>query len=135
MVLLKEDGDSKRRMFNILMALKQGYETGDFENVEPYLTDESIFESQWVLEPLTGKTDIMHYLRGKGQTLIKHNALAFGDFIVHPDGVFLRLTPRADDPENEPIAIVVELDAEGMAARIDLCDIRLLVDVPEDEES
>ena len=108
----------------ILNALKKGYETGDFESVEAYLTDESIFESQWVLEHLTGKKDIMEYLRGKGETLKKHNAFAFGDFIVTPDSPVLRLTQDGDDTGG----IIVTLDDAGMAARIDICDIRPLLD-------
>ena len=128
---IKDESMNKKREFSILMALKQGYETGEFENVTAYLTDSSIFESQWVLEPLVGKTDIMTYLRGKGETLKKYNALAFGDFIVYPGGIFLRLTQKDDDKVNEPIAIVTELDDEGMVSRIDLCDIRLFLDESE----
>ena len=128
---IKDESMNKKREFSILMALKQGYETGEFENVTAYLTDSSIFESQWVLEPLVGKTDIMTYLRGKGETLKKYNALAFGDSIVYPGGIFLRLTQKDDDKVNEPIAIVTELDDEGMVSRIDLCDIRLFLDESE----
>ena len=121
-----EDRDEadKKRQFNILMTLKQGYETGDFENVEAYLTEKSIFESQWVLEPLTGKTDIMAYLRGKGETLKKRDALCLGTFVITPERPILRLIQG----DKDSLAIVVELDEEGMAARIDLCDLHLLVD-------
>lgn len=115
---------NKKRQFNILMALKQGYETGDFENVEPYLTEKSVFESQWVFEPLTGKTDIMAYLRGKGETLKKHDAFALGTFVITPEEPILRLIQG----NNDSVAVVIELDDEGRVARIDLCDIHLLVD-------
>lgn len=128
------ESDRKKREFSILMAIKHGYETGDFERVEAYLTDDSIFESQWVFEPLTGRKDIMHYLRGKGETLKKKHKLAFGDLIVYPGGIFLRLTPMPGDDENEPLAIVTELDNQGMVAKIDLCDIRLFLDAEDEYE-
>ena len=123
----KAESTRKKKEFEILTALKKGYETGGFEDVEEYLTDESVFESQWVLEPLTGKTDIMEYLRGKGETLKKYNAFAFGDFIVTPDGPALRLTQDGDDTGG----IIVTLDNAGMAARIDLVDLRPLLDEPD----
>ena len=121
-----EDRDelNKKRQFNILMALKRGYETGDFESVEAYLTEKSIYESQWVFEPLTGRTDIMAYLRGKGETLKKQDALAVGTFVITPEGPILRLIQGDDDS----VAVVTELDNDGLVARIDLCDIHLLVD-------
>lgn len=115
---------NKKRQFNILMALKQGYETGNFENVEAYLTEESVFESQWVMEPLTGRADIMAYLRGKGETLKKQDAFAVGTFVITPEGPILRLI----QDDNDSVAVVTELDDEGLVARIDLCDIHLLVD-------
>ena len=76
----------------------------------------------------------MEYLRGKGKTLVRHNVLAFGDFIVCSDRVILRLTQKKEDKVNQPTGVIVTLDDEGMAARIDLCDIQPLLDAEEDNE-
>ena len=66
----------------------------------------------------------MAYLRGKGETLKKHDALCLGTFVITPERQILRLIQG----DKDSLAIVVELDEEGLAARIDLCDIHLLVD-------
>lgn len=128
-----EDTRSKRRQFNILMALKQGYETGDFRNVAPYLTEDTVFESEWVLKDLTGRDAIMEYLTGKGKTLKENNAFPTGDFIATPEGPILRLTQQDG---NDKTALIVQLDDEGLAKRIGMFDIRLLVELEggEDEE-
>ncbi len=125
----EKESARKKKEFEILTALKKGYETGDFEDVGSFLTDESVFASQWVREHLTGEKDIMEYLRGKGETLKKHNAFAFGDFIICPDGPVLRLAQDGDDTGG----IIVTLDEAGMAARIDLCDLRPLLDESDSE--
>ncbi len=123
----------EQREFNILAALKQGYETGDFENVDAYLTDKSIFESQWVLEPMVGRGEIMKYLRGKGKTLKKNNALCIGDYIFFINGICLRLTQRRSDTEVITLGIFVEQDEEGLVTRIDLCDIDSALEFKEEE--
>ena len=45
-------------------------------------------------------------------------------FVITPERPILRLIQG----DKDSLAIVVELDEEGLAARIDLCDIHLLVD-------
>ena len=99
----------------VLLALKKGYETGDFSDVEQYLTNESIFESQWVLEHLTGKKEIMRYLNGKGATLKRNNSLASARIPRGCEGDYMYVTQG----DNE-MGIEIQLDIDGLVARIDL---------------
>ena len=103
------------RKQEVFLALKKGYETGDFTDVKQYLTDDSIFESQWVLEPLTGTDEIMGYLLGKGKTLQKHNAFAEATFPGGTEGEYMLVTQGEDE-----MGIEVQLDDQGMVQRIDL---------------
>ena len=101
-----------------LCRLRNGYKSGDFEHFADYLTDESVFESQWVLTPLIGKESIMDYLRGKGTTLKAHNAF--------PETTFVEISGKdigllLQQAGNIGVLVVSELDDNGMVKRIDLC--------------
>ena len=113
--LAKKLADTWNRKGWIFYALKKGYETGDFSDVEQYLTDDSIFESQWVIEPLVGRKKIMKYLTGKGRTLVRENALAKAEFPQGLSGEMLRVTQ-----DENVMDILIELDPEGKAKRVDL---------------
>ena len=103
------------RCQEVLLALKKGYETGDFSDVEKYLTDESILESQRVWTPLTGKDDIMAYLTRKGETLIKKNHLAEAEIPAGLEGEYLYVHNG-----NDAMGVQIRLDDKGFVARIDL---------------
>ena len=104
--------DNNQRIF---LALKKGYETGDFSEMEQYLTEESILEAQWVLEPLTGREDIMGYLHFKGEKLKKKGVFVEVAFPGGSEGEYMMVTQG----EHE-MGIRLELDENGMAKRIDL---------------
>ena len=102
--------------------LRNGYTYGDFERFAKYLTEESVFESQWVFTPLIGKDNIMEYLRGKGATLKAHKAFPEATFVeINGDSIGLLLQQSG----NSGVLIVAEIDDNGMVKRIDLCDERL----------
>lgn len=103
------------RVQEVLLALKKGYETGDFRDVEQYLTDESIMESQRVLTPLTGRKEIMTYLTRKGETLRKNNRLAEAEIPSGLEGEYLYV-----HREEDAMGVEVQLDENGLVARIDL---------------
>ena len=103
------------RVQEILLALKKGYEIGDFSDVAQYLTDESVFESQWVLDHLTGKDEIMDYLTGKGETLKKNHCLAEAVIPVGCEGDYMRMSQG-----NNEMGVEVRLDQNGQVARIEL---------------
>ena len=103
---------------DVLLALQNGYEEGNFESISPFLNNNSVFESQWVWLPLTGKKDIMDYLRGKGNTLRETNAFPH-TCLVDMNGEYgLKL-----EQDGSPAVIVTtQLDDNYQVLRIDLAD-------------
>jgi len=141
------------RLFVILRALSHGYETGDFERVFPYLAEDCILESQWVLTPNEGIDAVTHYLKGKGATLKRTksfpkcsinelvgnittvpNAAVTTDWknyekasvsLIHTPGKFCLLMTQELEKEKVNVLIDVKLNDEGYVKRIDLCDPNL----------
>ena len=55
-------------IYKYLEIISDGYEKGDFEPLFPYLAEDCVFESQWVLAPNTGYEAVVSYLTYKGET-------------------------------------------------------------------
>lgn len=79
-----------------LKILGECYSAGRFEALEPLIDERCVFESQWVLEPRTGKAVVMEYLHGKGRALRKSGAFPWfelielvGDLALSPQQDFL----------------------------------------------
>lgn len=66
--------EENSRLFDVLHALRKGYETGDFDELFPYLAADCVMESQWVLTPNTGYDAVVDYFTGKGKTLAKNES-------------------------------------------------------------
>ena len=138
------------RLYVVLRELSSGYETGDFKSFFPFLADDCVLESQWVLMPNEGKDSVIKYLKGKGKTLKRTksfpmccvyeiigdittvtNATVTTDFrsyekaslsLMHTPGkLCLMLTQKL---ENETVNMVIDvtLGDDGLVRRIDLCN-------------
>lgn len=66
--------EENSRLFDVLIAMKKGYETGDFDSLFPFLAQDCVMESQWVLTPNIGYEVIKEYYTGKGETLAKNQS-------------------------------------------------------------
>lgn len=47
------------------------WNTLDVKHIEPYLSDDYIYESVWVLETMRGKENYIDYLKGKFEAIKK----------------------------------------------------------------
>lgn len=138
-----------RQMLSVLYALQDGYESGDFTAFFRYLKEDSIFESQWVLEPHVGYDDIVTYLTNKGNAIKKAQAFPKGIIVqlignmnsaqqasIHVNGEAsqqgmlmlwyedgkqcLLLTQKLEGKKSQAL-VEAKLDDDGMVNRIDMC--------------
>lgn len=143
--------DSRKNdvLFERLKVLCNGYSTGKFDALFPYLSDDCVFESQWVLTPNVGKDAIIDYLTGKGETLRRTNSLPectvvefVGSFnpiknanihlnggepqvgnlgLWYTDGKLAMLMCQQLDEEMISIIVDIKLNENNLISRIDLC--------------
>ena len=125
------------------------YSTGRFEPLFPLLSEECVFESQWVLTPHKGKEDIIEYLTGKGKTMRKSaccpectvvkligniNKIENADIhlnggeaqrasfgLYYEDGKLAMLMSQRLNGEVNSVIVDMQLDENDMISRIDLC--------------
>ena len=136
-------------VFCLLNLLSKGYKTGNFSKVFPELAEDCVWESQWVLEPMRGRKEIIAYLEKKGETLIKSgsfptcsiqelignlNAVESQNIIVngksekgsvglyYPSGELCLLMEQTLDDEKIQVLLRITLDDDQKISRVDICD-------------
>lgn len=137
------------RLCVVLSALGNGYSTGDFNEFFPFLSDDCVLESQWVLTPNVGYKAVTSYFTKKGKTLIKTDNFPFcscvellenynpkkkvrvklNDNDTKIDTCSLLYTPgkpclemrQTVNGKEIVVLIDVSLNQDGMVNRIDLC--------------
>ena len=135
-------------IYKYLEIISDGYEKGDFEPLFPYLAEDCVFESQWVLTPNTGYEAVVSYLTAKGETLkesgsfpscyiqelvgnintIKDIALnvngekQHGSVGLHyPSGELCLLMRQDIDDKTNDVILRIRLNDNEKISRIDLC--------------
>lgn len=68
-----------------LAALKQGYETGDFSELVPYLSDNCEFDTMWRRSPVIGKEAVMLYFTEKGKSIAKSGTFPICRYVIQTD--------------------------------------------------
>jgi ketosteroid isomerase-like protein len=58
-----------------LNKLGIAYRSGDFTGIYPFLSDDCVWESQWVPEPRTGKDPVIEYFENKSRALMGSDSL------------------------------------------------------------
>ncbi len=89
--------EKNEMLLRYLMVLRQCYSTGMFEPLFDLLSDDIVFESQWVLTPNKGRKAVEDYFIGKGKTLISHNCC--------PDCYIVQLIGNINKIENAGVSI------------------------------
>ena len=141
--------EENSRLYDVLSVLEDGYTTGNFEGLFPFLAQDCVMESQWVLTPNTGYEAVTAYFTGKGNTLAKSgnfpscsivellgncnpvkNAsvslnggkpeVASLGLMYTPGKLCLEMRQTIDDKENVVI-VDATLNEYGLVKRIDLC--------------
>ena len=136
-------------LFERLKLLCKGYSTGKFDDLFPYLSDDCVFESQWVFIPNTGKEEVIDYLVAKGETLRRNGSFAectivefVGSFnpiknanihlnggepqignlgLWYDEGKLAVLMRQQLEDELVSIIVEMDLDENDLISRIDLC--------------
>lgn len=74
----KKDDDYKHYCVEKII---EAYQSGCFEELFKLFDRKIQFHSQWVLEPLIGKKEVVKYFRGKGETLKKSDTVINGTVV------------------------------------------------------
>ena len=136
-------------MYTYLEAFEKGYCSGDFSSVFPYLAEDCVMESQWVLKPNEGYQSVVDYLTGKGETLTRTgsfpscsivelvggmNLIKDADFhvngekthgsfgLLYNSGELCLLMEQIIDDKTNGVMLRIKLTDDYKIARVDLCD-------------
>lgn len=132
-----------------LEVLCKCYSVGRFEGLFSLLSEECVFESQWVLTPNKGKEAVVEYFTNKGTALRRSNSCpeciivelvgnlnAIEDAELHvnggaaqrasfglfyPDGKLAMLMRQRQNGRLIYVLVDLQLDEQDMISRIDLC--------------
>ena len=135
-------------MYTYLEAFEKGYCSGDFSSVFPYLAEDCVMESQWVLTPNEGYQAVVDYLTGKGETLKRTgsfpscsivelvggmNLIKDADFhvngekthgsfgLLYNSGELCLLMEQTIDDKTNGVMLGIKLTEDNKIARVDLC--------------
>ena len=146
---MRTDSRKNEILFKYLKILCESYSTGRFESLFPHLSDECVFESQWVLTPNTGKAAVIDYFTNKGATLRRTgscpectvvelvgnlNMIKNADVhlnggeshrgsvgLLYPDGKLAMLMCQQSNGELISVLVDLQLNENDLISRIDLC--------------
>ena len=137
-----------KKTYDYLELISEGYRCGDFSSVFPYLAQDCVMESQWVLTPNEGYEAVAAYLNGKGESLKKSgffpscsivelvgniNTMKNVDMKVngeeqhgavglwYPAGELCLLMKQKMDAKENAVILRLKLSENEKIARIDLC--------------
>lgn len=146
---MRTDSRKNDVLLEYFKVLGNGYSTGDFNSLFPFLSEECVFESQWVLTPNSGKNEVINYLINKGTTLRESGSFpkctivkligninmiknadihlngdeaqrgSFG--LLYPDGKLAMLMCQQLKEELVSVLVDIQLDENDLISRIDLC--------------
>ena len=138
------------RLRRVLEEIGRGYLTGDFTGLYPFLREDCVLTSHWVLSDLVGYDDIVRYYDGKGKALRRSgccgratlvelvgrsNPVESGGIslngaapvrgrvgIRYRSGKYCLLMLQEINGETIRILVDMKLDEEGMIREINLCE-------------
>lgn len=136
------------QLYNVLRILETAYEKGDFAEFVSLLTEDCVYESMWVLEPLCGREAVSRHLLGKGKSIRESetfpscwivelagnmNPLPESDVIVNGEnkrarialayeaGKFCLMMSQELNGETNEVLVDLKLTEDGKVSRMDLC--------------
>ena len=140
--------EKNTQLFNVLRVFETAYEKGDFTEFVDLLTEDCVYESMWVLEPLCGREAVSRHLLGKGKSIRESesfpgcwivelvgsmNPLPESDSIVNGEkkratlalayeaGKFCLMMEQELDGKTNAALVDLKLTEDGMVSRIDIC--------------
>lgn len=136
------------KLVEILGHLSRAYRTGDFSFFVTLLSDDCVYESMWVLDPLRGKEAVSNHLLGKGNSIKESKTfpdcwivelagnmkpLPESDVIVNGEkkraaialayepGKYCLMMEQELNGETNGVLLDLKLNDEGLVCRMDLC--------------
>lgn len=89
-----------------LRELAKSWNNLDTSFIEKHLSDDFVYESQWVLTPIEGKREFLNYLQSKFQaiksTMQKETMIVSAELASHPA------------MQNRPIIVLTQITKEGI---------------------
>lgn len=80
---------SRKKEMEYLELLAKSWNNLDISFIEPVLSDNVIYESQWVLTPMVGKESFLTYMKSKFDTIreavLYENMIVFAEMANHPE--------------------------------------------------
>lgn len=134
--------------YKYLELILNGYEQGEFEPLFPYLAEDCVLESQWVMTPNIGYDAVTDYFSGKGKTLKRTGAFPScsiqelvgninfinnidvnigaekkcGSVGLHyPSGELCLLMEQTVNDKTNGVILRIKLNEDEKISRIDLC--------------
>lgn len=136
------------QLYNVLQVLETAYEEGDFTEFVSLLTEDCVYESMWVLEPLCGREAVSRHLLSKGKSIRESesfpscwvvelvgnmNPLPESDIIVNGEKKraalalayepckFCLMMEQELNGETHEVLVDLKLTEDGKVSRMDLC--------------
>ena len=121
-----------------IQALESCYNSSNFESLDAWLSEDAVYESQWVLKPLKGKRAIMHYFKMKMETIRKTktlvtakeavlrlprklNKIAEGTMMLYYKDREPCLIISQHNEDNVVAVLLIKMSGSGLIERMDLC--------------
>ena len=155
-VCFKKESQMKKRnitdtnliLQKYLQLIATGYSTGDFELLFEHLSDDCVWESQWRIDPESGKGAVESYFRKKGRLLMESKSYPecqiiqlVGNFktvsdaklhvnetpvqgsfgLWHEDGKYCLLMTQNLEGKISQAIVNLTLNENDLISRIDLC--------------
>jgi len=108
---------------NLYKCLAQAWNELNTEHILPFMSEDIIYESQWVFSALNGKTEVLEYLNGKFETLRNSNdSKVKADLAYLPRmGMKLCLIMSQQLEEGlKEVTVLLEVK-DNLISRIDIC--------------
>lgn len=118
----------KTRELNLLKKLESSWNDLSTDHIESFLADDVIYESQFVIKPLKGKTAVLNYLQRKFRTIRKKKGsnpgnpnADIGYLPLYNMRPCIVLSQTIADKKNQ-VTILIDV-RESLISRIDICFI------------
>ncbi len=109
--------------------LRDSYNSANFEELTKFLSEDVIYESQWVITPLIGRDNVSKHLKGKAKTILDQNHITIAKVakLIQNDitrGANLAYNPNdycvVVEQSGNRVVILMKVEDEKIT-RIDLC--------------
>ena len=105
----------------LLNIVANGYETGNFDEMIPYLSEDCVWESQWVIEPRVGITKLKDYYTEKGKLIKERKSFCKCEIFkcTNMPGLGILLEQEVNNEKIQTV-ITIKINDDNLISRIDI---------------